>query len=103
MQFVEEVVDDMQLTRTNYLVVDILANRQVEHAEAKRREYYWSVRRYRHPPGHHIVQRAAQKVPVARELLGQMWRGIGLQAMLDIIDKVGRGQQDLRREVAQRD
>src|SRR6266700_786673 len=92
----------MQLARADYLVVDVLADCEIKHAEAKRREHYRSLRRYRHPPGHHVIQRATQKVPVARELFGQMRRGVGLQTVLDVIDKVGRGEHDLRCEVAQR-
>ena len=41
-------------------------------------------------------------MPVAGELLGQVRRGASLQAVLDVVHDVGRGEQDLRREVAQR-
>src|SRR5208282_4310376 len=100
-QFVEKVVDNRQLPGADDLVVDVLADRQVEDAEAEGRENHRLVRRYRHPPGHHIVERAGQEIPVAGELFGQMRRGAGLQAVLDVVDDVDRGEQDLRCEVAQ--
>src|SRR4051812_1723015 len=78
MQFLKEVIDDVQFAGADHLVVDVLADREVEHSEAEGREHHRPVRRYRHPPGHHIVQRAVQEVPVACELLGQVRRGVGL-------------------------
>ena len=85
-----------------HLVVDVLADREVEHSEAEGREHHRSVGRHCHPPGHDVVQRAEQEVPVAGQLLGEVRRGVGLQTVLDIVDDVGRGEQDLGREVAQR-
>src|SRR5580692_13019007 len=100
-QLVEEAVNDAQLAGTGKLVVDVLADRKVEHPQAERREHHWPACRHRYPPGHHVVQRAVQEVPAAGELLGQVRGGVRLQAVIDVVDEVGRSEQDLRREVAQ--
>src|SRR2546428_6734647 len=79
-------VDDVQLAGADDLVVDVLARREVEHSEAEGREHHRPVRQYRHPPDHHVTQRAIQEIPVARKLFGQMRRGVGLDAVLDVVD-----------------
>src|SRR5689334_20894372 len=54
-QVMEEPIDDMQLTRADYLVVHVLANRKIQHTEAERREHHGLFRRYGYPPGHDIA------------------------------------------------
>ena len=102
-EVVEEVVDDVQLAGARHLVVDVLADGEVEHAEAERREHHRPVGRQRRParPSRRRGCRATKsRLPAA--LLGQVRRRVGLQAVLDVVDDVGRGEQDLRRQVAQR-
>ena len=93
----EEVVDDAQLAGPVELVVHILAEGEVEYAEAEGGEHDRLGRRHRDPPGDHIVEGAVHEVAVAGELLGQVRRGVGPQAVLDVIDNVGRGEHDLGR------
>src|SRR5918999_3618480 len=101
-ELVEEVVDDVEAAVARHPVVDVLADRQVEHAETERREHRGPVRGDRHAPGDHVVEGAVHEVAVAGELLGEVRRGVGLEAVLDVVDDVRRGQHDLGREIAQR-
>ena len=101
-KLVKEAVDNLQLTRTDDLVVDILSNCQIEHAETERREHDRTIGRQPARIRHHVGQRAVQELSVARLLLGQVGRGVGFQAVFDVIDHVGRGQDYLWREVPQR-
>ena len=54
------------------LVVDVLADREVEDAEAERREHHRPVGGQRDPAGHHVGEGAVDEVPVADPLLGQV-------------------------------
>src|SRR5215475_6294470 len=102
MQLVEEVLDDSQLTGAGNLVVDELADGEIEDAETERGEHHRPLRGHHHTAGHHVVQRAAQEVTIAGELFGQVRRRVGLHAVVDVVEDVGRPKQDLRREVAKR-
>jgi hypothetical protein len=50
-QFVEEVLDDLQLAGGEDVVVDVRADREVEHGEAAGREGQRTVARDGYPPG----------------------------------------------------
>jgi hypothetical protein len=51
LQFVEEVVDHVQVAGPGHLVVDVLAHRQVQHPEAERGEHHRPPGRHHHPRG----------------------------------------------------
>ena len=101
MQVVEEVGHDGQFPGGGHLVVDVPADGEVEHAQPERREHHRPVVvRCRYPAEHQIRQGAVQEVPAAGALLGEVYGGVGLQAVLHVVDDVGGAEDDLRRQVA---
>ena len=102
LQFVEEILDDVQIACTSQLVIDIFANSQVEHAQTEWRKHHRAICVRPHPSGHDVTQCAVQKLSASCELFGKMWRSVGFEAMLHVIDNVGRSENDLRCEVSER-
>ena len=92
----------LQLSRRGDLLVNVHRDREVEHAEAEGREDDRPAGRDLDSTVEHVVQGSGKEVAVAGELLGQVRRRIGLQAVLDVVDDVRRVEQNVRREVAQR-
>src|SRR5829696_4881408 len=88
LHLVEEVVDDVQFSGTADVVVDVFPNGEVEDSEPKRREHEWPIRRGGHPPADHVVQRPVHEIAIARELFGEMGGGVGLEAMLHVINDI---------------
>jgi IclR family pca regulon transcriptional regulator len=70
-EIVEEVLDHVQAALVAHPVVDVLADREVEHPEPERREHHRAVGRDLHPAGHDVVEGAGEEVAVAGALDGK--------------------------------
>src|SRR6266446_4558923 len=74
---VEEVGQTQMLPGRDRLVVDPLADRQIEYAHAERRENDRTVTIHRSPAGHDVGTRARHEASISRLLLGEMRGEIG--------------------------
>ena len=79
MSLVEEIVNDGQRVGSGNLVVDKLADGQVQHPKPEGREHHGPICWHSYPAVDHIAERAVQEVAIPGELLCQVSRGIGLQ------------------------
>src|SRR3954452_7564400 len=83
-QLGEEVVDDVEVAGAQHLVVDVLADREVQHAKTERGEDDRLSRRDRHPALDNVGEGPEEEVPAAGQLLGEVRRGLRLEAVLDV-------------------
>src|SRR4051795_11836422 len=68
-----------------------ISNGNVEHAEAKRRKYPWLVVQ-RDFIFQNVDERAGDKVPIAGFDFSEVDRCLSLQAMIDVVNDVLRGE-----------
>lgn len=97
----EEVRDAHQLVRGLGQAVHVVADRDVQHTEAERREHRRTTRIHSHVAADDADQRAIDEVAAAGQLLGQVRRRVGFHAVLDVVEDVVGRQQRVRRQIAQ--